>query len=257
MEYTDQLNRTIKLPETPKRIVSLVPSQTELLVDLGLSDSIVGVTKFCVHPADLKGEKTIVGGTKNVNFQKIESLQPDIIICNKEENTEEMVKELENIAPVWISDIETISGSIKMIALLGEIFGVSSKASDIISKINIEAKKHRDFIQSSETKKVLYLIWKNPYMAAGRATFINSMLRENNFDNVFSSKKPRYPEVEVADFEKANLILLSTEPYPFKEADIVALANEFNTEVKLVDGEYFSWYGSRLINAYKYFKTLH
>src|SRR5690554_2995659 len=98
MEFIDQLNRVVKLSKTPTRIVSLVPSQTELLVDLGLRDNIVGVTKFCVHPNKLRKEKTIVGGTKNVHFEKVTALNPDIVICNKEENTEEIVIELEKIA---------------------------------------------------------------------------------------------------------------------------------------------------------------
>jgi ABC-type Fe3+-hydroxamate transport system substrate-binding protein len=257
VDFIDQLNRTVKLPETPQRIISLVPSQTELLVDLGLRDRIMGVTKFCVHPENLKDEKTIVGGTKNVNFEKIKLLQPDIIICNKEENTQEMVRELEKIAPVWISDIETIPDSFAVIEQLGEIFEVSAKASEIISKIKLEAKKHKEFIRGFEPKKVLYLIWKNPYMAAGRRTFIDCLLQENKFENVFSKDKPRYPEVTAEDFINADLILFSTEPYPFKEKDIAIFRKEFKIEVKLVDGEYFSWYGSRLIGSFNYFKTLH
>ena len=257
MEFVDQLNRIINLPQTPKRIISLVPSQTELLVALGLRNNIVGITKFCVHPTDLKNEKTIVGGTKNVKFDKIKSLRPDIIICNKEENTEEMVSELNKIAPVWISDIISIADCTKMIEQLGRIFRVTSKASEIISKINIEVKKHCDFIQSFPAKKVLYLIWKNPYMAAGSGTFIDSLLQENNFENIFTDGSHRYPEVTSKDFLNADLILLSSEPYPFKQEDVIALADELKTEVKLVDGEFFSWYGSRLIPAFDYFKTLH
>ncbi|CAM3445775.1 ABC transporter substrate-binding protein [Aequorivita lipolytica] len=256
MEFLDQLKRTVKLSKTPERIISLVPSQTELLVDLGLRNNLVGITKFCVHPSDLKSEKAIVGGTKNVNFDKIKSLRPDIIICNKEENTEEMVKVLADIAPVWISDIANIPESVVMIKKLGEIFGTISEASELISQISSEVENFRSYIEHSKTRKVLYLIWKNPYMAAGKGTFIDSLLRENNFENVFTEDINRYPEVSINDFEKADLILLSTEPYPFKDSDVIALQNEFKTEVKKVDGEYFSWYGSRLKDAFKYFKTL-
>ena len=92
MNFTDQLNRNIFIPNPPKRIISLVPSQTELLVDLGLEDRIVGVTKFCVHPRDLREKKTIVGGTKNYRFEVIDSLQPDLIIGNKEENDKEGIE---------------------------------------------------------------------------------------------------------------------------------------------------------------------
>lgn len=256
MEFIDQLNRTVALPKTPSRIVSLVPSQTELLVDLDLREKIVGITKFCVHPSNLKSEKTVVGGTKQVNFNKIKTLRPDIIICNKEENTEELVGELGRIAPVWISDIITIADNNRMIEQLGQLFDVVPKASEIISKIDSELALFRNYIKGYSEKRVLYIIWKKPYMAAGRGTFIDSLLRENNFQNILPRQSGRYPVVKREDFIKADLILLSTEPYPFKEADIAEISEEFKTEVKLVDGEFFSWYGSRLINAFNYFKTL-
>ncbi|MAB57750.1 MAG: cobalamin-binding protein [Aequorivita sp.] len=257
MEFIDQLNRTVTLPKSPSRIVSLVPSQTELLVDLGLREKIVGITKFCVHPSDLKSEKTVVGGTKQVNFNKIKALRPDIVICNKEENTEELVGELSRIAPVWISDIVTITDNNRMIEQLGQIFDVVSKASEIVSKINSELALFRNYIKGYSEKRVLYIIWKKPYMAAGRGTFIDSLLKENKYSNIFSVNAGRYPEVKQEDFLKADIIFLSTEPYPFKNVDVVEMTKKLNREVKLVDGEFFSWYGSRLMKAFDYFKSLH
>ncbi len=257
MEFVDQLNRTVFLKRTPSRIVSLVPSQTELLVDLGLRKSIVGITKFCVHPTDLKNEKTIVGGTKKVNYDKIKALSPDFIICNKEENTEEMVLQLEYIAPVWISDIKTIPESLLMITQLGEIFEVAEKASQIISKIEIELCELHKIVENLRTRKVIYLIWKDPYMAAGKNTFIDALLQVNNFQNVIDSEASRYPEIGNKEFKNADLIFLSTEPYPFKKKDVLKMNAEFETEIKLVDGEFFSWYGSRLMKSLNYFKTLH
>lgn len=257
MEFIDQLNRTVTLPKTPSRVVSLVPSQTELLVDLGLREKIVGITKFCVHPSDLKSEKTVVGGTKQVNFNKIKALRPDIVICNKEENTEELVGELSRIAPVWISDIVTITDNNRMIEQLGQIFDVVSKASEIVSKIDSELALFRNYIKGYSEKRVLYIIWKKPYMAAGRGTFIDSLLKENKYSNIFSVNAGRYPEVKQEDFLKADIILLSTEPYPFKNVDVVEMTKKLNKEVKLVDGEFFSWYGSRLMKAFDYFKSLH
>lgn len=257
MEFIDQLNRTVTLTNIPSRIVSLVPSQTELLVDLGLRKNIVGITKFCVHPANLRKEKTIVGGTKTVNFSKIKLLKPDIIICNKEENTEEMVLQLESIAPVWVSDISTITESIEMIKRLGEVFDVTEKASEIILKIELEWDGFKLCLKNFPSKKVLYLIWKDPYMAAGKDTFINALLRLNNFENCIIEEISRYPEVEWDLLKSADLVLLSTEPYPFKDEHVVELQNKIEAKIKLVDGEYFSWYGSRLIKAFGYFKTLH
>jgi len=257
MEFIDQLHRIVTLTKTPSRIVSLVPSQTELLVDLGLRKNIVGVTKFCVHPEDLRAEKTIVGGTKQVNYNKIKSLKPDIIICNKEENTEEMVLQLESIAPVWVSDIATIPESIEMIKRLGEVFKITEKSSQIVSKIELEWEDFNEYVKDFPPKKVQYLIWKDPYMAVGKKTFIDALLGLNNFENIITDEKSRYPEVTLEEIKTAEMVLLSTEPYPFKDGHILELQNKIDAEVKLVDGEYFSWYGSRLVKAFGYFKTLH
>lgn len=254
MECVDQLGRKLKFSKPPKRIISLVPSQTELLVDLGLRENLVGATKFCVHPEDLRKKVTIVGGTKKVNYKKIEALHPDIIICNKEENTQEIVESLSLIAPVWVSDIFTFEDTLLMIRKLGIIFNVTENA-EVICKYIENAKS--DFIKSHTSKKksVYYVIWKNPYMVAGQTTFINELLKLNNFINL-SEENSRYPEVAISNLKKADLVLLSSEPFPFKEKDRKELEKQLKTEVLLVDGEYFSWYGSRLKYSFNYFKSL-
>ncbi len=258
MKYKDQLNRTLEFKETPKRIVSLVPSQTELLVDLGLESSIVGVTKFCVHPKHLIKEKTIVGGTKQVDLDKIKALNPDIILCNKEENTKAMILDLEEIAPVHISDIYNVPDALELIRMYGVLFSVEKKANIIIQNIS---KAHIDFTRCIEGKlklKVAYFIWKNPWMVAANNTFIDAILSLNNFENYFKELE-RYPEVNLKKMDTAlDAILLSSEPYPFKDKHIEDLKHQFpDTKVVLVNGEYFSWYGSRLQYAFDYFKTLH
>ena len=257
MVCKDQLNRSLDFPNRPKRIVSLVPSQTELLVDLGLEKYIVGVTKFCVHPTNIRKDVSVVGGTKQVHFEKIKALQPDIIICNKEENTLEMVQELEKIAPVWLSDIYTIDDALDMILLLGILFDVSEKAKALVDEISSEKKDFETFLKSKPSFKVAYLIWKNPYMMVGRQTFINNLLSLNNFENIDNDSESRYPEVTLNDLKTADKILLSSEPFPFKEKHIEELQKATGKEVVLVDGEYFSWYGSRLKDAFSYFKKLH
>ncbi|MGS2726702.1 ABC transporter substrate-binding protein [Psychroserpens sp. BH13MA-6] len=258
MMHRDQLGRPLQLQNTPKRIVSLVPSQTELLVDLGLRSKIVGVTKFCVHPNYLKQEKNVVGGTKTINFDKVKALSPDIILCNKEENTAEMISVLEQIAPVHISDIYNLEDAIELIKLYGTLFSVEKKASQIIETIESEAFNFSEFMLKQPKRKVAYFIWKNPWMVAASQTFINAMLHLNNFDNVFADLN-RYPEIKIADIgTNCDIILLSTEPYPFKEEDMALLQGKFpSASIILVDGEYFSWYGSRLTKAFQYFKTLH
>lgn len=255
----DQLNRTISLRQTPKRIVSLVPSQTELLVDLGLEDYIVGVTKFCVHPTHLRKVKTIVGGTKQVHFDKIKALQPDIILCNKEENTKAMVEELEQIAPVHVSDIYTIDDTLFLMTQYGELFSVKDKASEVTTKLMNLAADFKSYISGESTIKVAYFIWRNPWMVSGNNTIIHHLLTLNKFENVFGDL-PRYPEVNLETLttsHKPDVVFLSSEPYPFKEKHIVELKEVLpNTRIILVDGEYFSWYGTRLLGAFEYFKNL-
>nr|WP_321222346.1 helical backbone metal receptor [uncultured Psychroserpens sp.] len=258
MKHQDQLKRILEIRTTPKRIVSLVPSQTELLVDLGLESHIVGVTKFCVHPSFLRKNKSIVGGTKQVHYDKIESLNPDIILCNKEENTKEMILELEKIAPVHISDIYNLDDALELIMMYGFLFSVEKKAEQLIKIISNAYKDFCLFIKDRPKLKVVYFIWKNPWMVAAKHTFINEMLELNNFDNTFSILE-RYPEIQLDAIDKnIDILLLSSEPYPFKNKHVNSLQLKFpESKVILVDGEYFSWYGSRLKHAFNYFKTLH
>ncbi|MEW7292576.1 ABC transporter substrate-binding protein [Aquimarina sp. 2304DJ70-9] len=260
MMYTDQLDRKLNLPNIPKRIVSLVPSQTELLVELGLKDNIVGVTKFCVHPDKIRKEKSIIGGTKKVNYEKIKKLNPDIILCNKEENTKEIVETLQKEYVVHVSDVFSIKDAIRMIQQYGQIFKKESTANQLIIAIKSEQQSFLDFIAKTSKKRVAYFIWKNPWIAVGNNTFIDHLLQVNNFENIFRDRN-RYPEVSIEDiesFKEQDLILLSSEPYPFSEQHISEI-KKINNKAKiiLVDGEYFSWYGSRLANAFSYFKTLH
>jgi ABC-type Fe3+-hydroxamate transport system substrate-binding protein len=255
----DQLNRTIQLKETPKRIVSLVPSQTELLVDLGLESSIIGITKFCVHPKQLRKVKTIVGGTKTVQLQKIKILQPDIIFCNKEENSQDIIESLESIAPVHISDIYNLEDTFELINMYSEIFKIEEKASSLIAAIQTERDHFQNQIQHKEQLKAAYFIWKNPWMVVASDTFIDCMLNESGFVNVFKAEK-RYPEIDLdhSKLKEADVILLSSEPFPFKEAHVKELQLLFPEKtIKIVDGELFSWYGSRLLQSYSYFKGLH
>lgn len=260
MTFTDQLNRTITLEVFPKRIVSLVPSQTELLVDLGLESNIVGLTKFCVHPIHLRKTKTIIGGTKKVHYDRIRRLQPDVILCNKEENTKEMVEELEKIAPVHVSDIYTIEDTIVLMKQYGELFGLQTKAIEITSKLTELVVEFKSYIANRSTRKVAYFIWKNPWMVAGSNTIIDHLLSLNKFENVFSDLT-RYPEVSInslVESNKPDYVLLSSEPYPFKEKHIEELKEVLpKANILLVDGEYFSWYGTRLLYAFSYYKSLH
>lgn len=262
--FTDQLGTQHTFETTPKRIVSLVPSQTELLYDLGLEDAIVGITKFCVHPFHLKLTKTIVGGTKQIKFDKIKALQPDIIICNKEENTQEIVELLQEICPVWVTDIYTIEDNNKMIEDFGQLFNKRTEAMKWIDKINFAYHDFQQFIADKKPRKVAYFIWANPYMVAGGNTFINELLQLNKFENIYDNHpnyEGRYPEVVVQKMRiqgDPDVIFLSSEPFPFKDEHAFELGRHTHHATTIfVDGEMFSWYGSRLVKAFSYFKKLH
>jgi len=258
--FSDQIGTIHPFEISPKRIVSLVPSQTELLFDLGLDAEIIGLTKFCVHPSHLKGTKKIVGGTKKVNFEKIKLLQPDIVICNKEENTVAIVDELSKICPVWVTDIITIEDNLAMITAFGQLFNKMIKAQIWIDKIDLFYREFSKFVQERPKLKVAYFIWKNPYMAAGSNNFINTMMQLNNFENIYADKD-RYPEIDIRKIileGDPDLVFLSSEPYPFKQEDAFEIARcAHRATVVLVDGEMFSWYGTRILKSFEYFKKLH
>ncbi len=252
--FNDQLGRTIILPQIPRRIISLVPSQTELLYSLGLEDSVVGVTRFCVHPDSWFRQKSRIGGTKAVDFARVDALQPDLIIANKEENERPQVEALAERYPVWVSDIKTLADALAMIRSIGQLTGTDAVATPLADEI-----AHRfTALQTPPTPaRVAYLIWKNPWMTAGGDTFIHQMLTHAGFTNVFADYN-RYPEIDLTDLAGGHLtILLSSEPYPFRERHIHEIKEMLpQARVELVDGEFFSWYGSRLLLAPAYFQLL-
>jgi len=271
--YFDQLNRKIELPFPPKRIISLVPSQTELLYDLGLRDEVVGITKFCIHPDEWFHTKTRIGGTKKIDFEKIKQLNPDLIIGNKEENEKAQIEQLMNDHKVWMSDIYSLKDALNMIVQVGTLVGKPQEAINL--KLQIESQfndlnvklpaRPNGFDHSGRSTlnsklNVAYFIWRKPFMVAGGSTFINDMLIRCGFNNVFATTDSiRYPEVDeqqIAEI-KPEIILLSSEPYPFKEKHIGELQSICpDAKIIIVDGELFSWYGSRLLQAPAYFEKI-
>lgn len=262
--FIDQLNRKLEIPSTPKRIISLVPSQSEFLWDIGLRDELIAITKFCIHPEEMFRSKTRIGGTKEINFEKIKALQPDLIIGNKEENEQEQILELMKLYPVWMSDINDLKSAYEMMVCLGELVGKREKAAEI--KLTIEY-SFNTFISErkaatangsgSKKKSAAYLIWQNPILVAGANTFIDHLLKACGFENIFTDA--RYPEVIMNDLinKKPDLIFLSSEPYPFKEKHIQKFSEKCpSAKTILVDGEMFSWYGSRLLHSPGYFRQL-
>ena len=253
--FLDQMGSRISIPKPPQRIISLVPSQTELLSFLGLGERVVGITKFCVQPSTWRSTKAIVGGTKTFNVDAIEQLNPDLILGNKEENHKEGIERLKMSFPVWMSDITTVKDALSMIKSIGLMTDKQGEALKCVARIKEKLTSVKDYYQG---RSVLYLIWKDPWMAAGSNTFIGSMLNTLGLKNVIELEG-RYPSLSMAEIQRLNpqYIFLSSEPYRFvrRHADeLRALIPSSN--ILLVDGKMFSWYGNRMVKAFDYFKTL-
>lgn len=244
------MKREVKIEFTPQKIISLVPSQTELLWELGLEREVVGITRFCIHPKEWFKSKVRVGGTKKININKVKNLEPDLIIANKEENTREDIEALEKIAPVWISDVNTLQDAQSMIHQIGLITDREKEADGLLDEIS-----HAFSTIQKSRRSVLYFIWKDPHFVAGKQTFIDAMLSEAGYTNC--CQLDRYPSLEEVGPSLPELIFLSTEPFPFNEQHMEEFQKLFPTsEIHLVDGEMFSWYGSRLKEAPAYFNAL-
>jgi len=245
--------------QPPQKIISLVPSLTELLSYFGLDKEVIGITKFCVHPKEWFTTKTRIGGTKNINPDLIKKLKPDLVIANKEENVKEQIEELAKEFDVWVTDVNTLEDALLMINDIGELTHKKNDASKLIAAIKT------NFSQLQTPNSYLYqqlqscyLIWQKPYMTVGGDTFINDMMRYCGLENIFAHKS-RYPEITLNEIEENNcpLILLSSEPYPFKEKHKEEMQKIFPAiKIALTDGEMISWYGSRLLKSADYFESI-
>ena len=235
------------------KIISLVPSITETLFDFGLtSNEIIGRTKFCIHPENLVKEVEVIGGTKNLNIEKIRALNPELIIANKEENEKLQVEELSKDFKVWITDIQNLEENSRFISELGKLL----KKPDLARNFNETIEGIFSEIKVETPKKVAYLIWKNPLMTVGSDTFIHDVLSKIGFQNIFSDQR-RYPEIALSDLQEAEYIFLSTEPYPFKQKHVEEFQAEFpSKKIILVDGEAFSWFGTHLAKKAEYLQHL-
>ena len=256
MYHTDQIGHEIKLLDAPKRIISLVPSQTEFLFDIGLHNELIALTRFCIYPADRVKSKVKIGGTKNFSIQKIRSLKPDLIIGNKEENYEEGIAILQQEFPVWMSDITSLGDALDMMTSLGKICGAEARAKSVVERIEASF----SLLLTTETRKksVAYFIWRKPYMVAASGTFIDAMLMHLSCYNVFQNKC-RYPEISLEELKEAQpeFIFLSSEPYSFSARHFEEFREAVpKAKVILVEGEMFSWYGSRLLQTPDYFRKL-
>ncbi len=241
----DNLNLTMPY----KRIISLVPSLTELLIDLGLKDRLIGRTKFCIYPeAELKDIPSF-GGTKNPKIQNIIDSNPDLIIANKEENRKEDIEELFKHVEVLLTEIDTIDQALDWISRIGNKLGIDDRAYHMVSTIEQFIPHSKSF----EELKTAYFIWKDPWMTIGHDTYIHDVMKQYGLINVYGNQS-RYPQTNFEELASLNpeLILLSSEPYPFKNKNIQELQEVYpDSNILLINGEWFSWYGSRMIPSFE------
>jgi len=249
----DHLGREISYSYPPKRIISTVPSISETLGDLNLELEVLGVTRFCVHPSHWKKEKTIIGGTKRLDFTRISNLNPDLLIGIKEENVKPQVDEIAAKFPYWIGDVNSFNDNYRLISDLGALCNREDEAESILknTKKVIESLKNG----LKRKAKVLYFIWRGPYMLAGNNTYINSFLEELGFENAAKKLHGRYPKTDVEQIKLLDFdfILLSSEPFPFNQLHAQELKVNFpDKTILFVDGEIFSYYGSRVSKEKEY-----
>jgi ABC-type Fe3+-hydroxamate transport system substrate-binding protein len=251
--FVDQMGRSVEVPISPKRIVSFVPSQTELLHYFGLENEVVGITKFCIHPDSWFKSKYRIGGTKQLKIDQIVELNPDLIIGNKEENTKEDIEKLEqNGLSVWMSDINSFDEALEMIEQVGLICGKEMEATKLTTEIT---QRFNEISSIGKGKSVLYFIWDEPSFVAGRNTFIDSMIEKIGFVNACNLN--RYPNLADLSNPNPDMVFLSSEPFPFTDQHIEKYQKLFpDSKIMLVDGEMFSWYGSRMLEAVGYFENV-
>lgn len=233
------------------RIVSLVPSITELVCELGLADELVGRTGFCIHPQEVLQRIPKVGGTKSVNLKKIRELAPTHVIVNVDENRKQTAEALAEFVPnVVVTHPLAPLDNLALYRQIGSAFGRRREAEDLCSRFEavLQSVKEQDF----QPRKVLYLIWKDPWMTVSRDTYVSRTLLLFGMQTVPGEAKKRYPELDSLDATGAELILLSSEPYRFRQSHRDELQASQKQPVHLIDGEMTSWYGSRAIQGLRY-----
>ena len=254
---TDQMGRCINISQRPLTIISLVPSITELLFDLGLDSEIMAITEYCIHPQEKVKKKELIGGPKNVNIEKIKAFNPDVIFASKEENVRDEVEDLMQYYNVYVSDVKDLSDALRLIKDVGTITKRVNESQQIINKIQKQFDElKRNTVQN---RNVCYLIWNNPMMTINNDTYIHDMLNWAGCENIFADSKNRYPIISGNEIwnKKPDYIFLSSEPYCFTNNHVSDFEKQFPfAKVKHVDGKKFSWYGTHLLKVPEYFKQL-
>lgn len=257
INITDDIGQSFYFEKIPQRIISLVPSVTYTFFDLQSEHLLVGRTKFCILPKTKVASIPVVGGTKQIHIDRIIELQPDLVICNQEENTLEIFEQLKSAGiPTVVTITKNLEDNSRLIQLLGTLTQQSSLAEKINEQITASMQEVKNIFQQKTT---IYLIWKDPYMTIGQDTFIHDMLEQIGIVNCFQDQN-RYPSTDIREIAelRPDYLLLSSEPYPFQQKHLEEFQKLLpGTKVMLVDGEYFSWHGSMIRHSAEYFKEMH
>jgi ABC-type Fe3+-hydroxamate transport system substrate-binding protein len=244
------------------RIVSLVPSITELVCDLGLAEQLVGRTGFCVHPREVVRRIPKVGGTKDVDLDRLRALRATHVILNIDENKEEDARSLAEFVPELIVTHPLAPlDNLALYRLIGGIFGREDRAEALCGEFEAAYAALQSAARGFPPDRVLYLIWKNPWMTVSRDTYVSRMLALVKWETVPAERGDRYPEIQLDSgvLDGADAVLLSSEPYPFRERHVAELRAEpllAKKRIALIDGEMTSWYGSRAIEGLGYLRRL-
>lgn len=262
--FTDSSGHRVDVPESPRRIVSLVPSVTETLFALGLQERLAGRTRYCDRPRQQVEKIPACGGTKNPDLEAIAALQPDLILVNTEENRLEDIEALRKIAPTYEDFPRTVAEGATLVRTLGQLTGSERKANEIAQSIEIEMAGVKSLAaRFGARRKAAYFIWKDPWMSINKDTYIHDMLTLAGLENVYADRKERYPETDFEELARLapDIVLLSSEPYPFK----LEHRNEFFEHeeipagrmgrIYVVDGTYFCWYGVRQLEALRWIRS--
>ena len=249
------------------RVVSLCPSLTELVFDLGRGDTLVGRTKFCIHPADRVGAVEAVGGTKNPKLDRIIALRPDLVLLNEEENRREDADALAAAGlALHVSFPRDAPETAAMVRDIGAALGAADAAERIAGEIVARTARVRATAAARASRgerpvRWAYLIWRRPWMAAGGDTFVTALLDQAGGENVLGTAAARYPEVTAETLRAADpdVVFLSSEPFPFAERHVEELVAETGLpreRFRFADGELLSWHGSRTVAGVDYADTL-
>lgn len=261
----DDLGRELALPRPPRRLVSLVPSVTELICDLGCGERLVGVTRFCVTPTAVVASLPRLGGTKTVDLERLLALRPDLVVMNSEENTRADFDRLTDTGvSVFVSFPTTVADAARAIERLGAALDADRTATALARRIRDTAAALARWVP--QRVPIFCPIWRRPWMSFNAATYCHDLLASAGGDNVCAGSATRYPTVDLADVARADprVILLPDEPYPFATRHFAALAALHDSaawrdgRVHLVDGRALSWYGARTPAAMvQFFRLCH